>query len=303
MIEVDGDGDRSTLFANVGALFPEVPEEWGQVTHPARVFSGDLRIKIRRRFGSLTASSDLARLQSPHRQGVALRPYESGDSLRTLSRSHLLKRDEAWTRTDWAEGRQRCGIVLHGYPALAFRAPESEVNKGQVALAAAGLIELAHDGLGHGVAVKCIDYPDLDRGLMGLGSWLRRCDYLYVLTDLLFDSTSVAASGERLLNALIGTGKRRVFVGVVRDRLETPDGNRLVREGWELEPFEQLGNTFEVVYSGEEYGENLRRQLQSLRDAADRWAFSVATLSGSHRVDDFMAQVRRFLHHDARNRV
>lgn len=299
--------DGGPLFNDVAHVFPGTVDAWSALRHPAQALRGEMRIALRRRFGGVTAASDLTRLQSPSRLGVALRPYESGDPFRALSRAHLLRRDEYWIRTDFAEGRQACGILFHGYESMEFRSETASVCKGQTALCGAAMVELAHDALGHSVSFRTTSGAELDDALASWTAGLRKLDFLYVFTDALFDPSSPDAAVEKLRRAIANLPIPRVAVCIVRDPLELPSDTELTLEGYDLAPFREKGEGApggELRYSGQEYRRNLERQLNGLAAASREQRFSLNVLSCTDRVMDFVETLENFLRNDAtRNRV
>ncbi len=233
--------------------------------HPAQALPFQVRAKLRTLFGGLFSSTDRARRRAPTRTGIATRPFEAGDPFSALSMPHLIKKGEWETRVDSAPGRQRATIIFHGYEKLLYSSPQSLVNKAQLALGVAAIIEAAHDSLAQPCELIFISENNLPHAIAVHAPKLRRAQYTYIITDLLFDESGIFNSGEKLLAALTNGGIKHPVVAVVRDVYETTQTNPLEKLSVELLPYKNsTNNSLNSLYSGPFYINNLREQFSHL---------------------------------------
>jgi hypothetical protein len=246
-------------------VFPDNPEDWP----PAKLSSAlpfPLRAKVKARFGSILAASDMARLKAASRLGVALRPFEPGDGLSTLSRSHLLRTGEVLTRVDFAPGRQKAGVIFHGYEDMRFRSSIQQPNKGQIALGVSAFLEAAHGSLSHEFQMLCFKSQELGKNIKELKKTIRGWNFCYIITDLFFDKVGLEASGTQLMNALTEIGVSKPLVFLARDPEEWPQASVPLSQQRLLKPF-AVGEEDPFFYSGKEYVENLRLQFKLFNES------------------------------------
>ncbi len=282
------------LLFELAKLFPARPEMW-DLQKPSKAVAAGIHAHVRRRFGTLQTASDKARVKEPTRLGIALRNYEPGDPLRALSRSHLIRSNELVTRTDFAAGRRSCGIVFHAYENMPFAAADSVANKGQIALAVSALVEAVYESLAQACVFRVARERDLGPVLSALGTSGSRPDELFVITDLLFLSSSREASARSLMEGIVSGGFSRACVFVVRDPLEHPSENKLSKRSAALRPFDAQDLSFDVLYSGEEYQRNLRHQLEHLRFEARRVGVDAHFVTGRTSLESVLNSVAEFV--------
>jgi hypothetical protein len=290
-----------TLF-DLARLFPGSPQEW-DVAHPAKAVVAGIRAHVRRQFGTLQTAADKARVKEPTRLGVALRPYEPGDPLRALSRSHLIRTNELVTRTDYAVGRRTCAILFHAYENMHFQSPDAPANKGQVALALSALVEAVYESLAQTCLFRVVREKNLGDVVAHLGAGAKRPDDLIVVTDLLFWPHAMEASARGLLEGVVRGGFHRVCVFVVRDVFEHPVQNPLAKKSAALLPFasstrgvtERGDASLEALYSGASYQENLKSQLDDFRQEANRFGVRVHVVTGENSMESVLGVVGGFV--------
>lgn len=268
-----------------------------ETTDPARALNTSLRVRVRRSFGGILAAADMARVKSPQRLGISLRPYEVGDPMRTMSRAHLLKTGELMTRTDFSPGRQNCGVIFHGYENQEFKGLESLANKGQVGLSVAALIQTFHEYLSHSFDFVCLEDKDLGKALKLLSRRSSSWDYTYVISDFLFDSSSPTASADAFYEGMVSMGFKRGAAFVVRDPLEALWNNRLFDRSASLIPYmmdspnDSLEEGADYLYSGREYGRHLKEQLDDFSSRAQKYGISTNVFDGRASVESVLARI------------
>jgi hypothetical protein len=283
------------MLFDLAKRFPEDPAAW-DITQPVRAIGKDLRIHIRRRFGTLQTAHDLARPRSPDRLGISVRPYEAGDPIRAVSASHLFKTDNLQTRTDFAPGRRSALVLLHLYENMRFLSNDSPAAKGRVALAVAGLIQAVHESLGQSCRVLPIQSWELDTALVNSTAQYRRANELYIISDLLFDNSSREAAVRRLRTSCLESKFANGYLVVVRDALEHPDENRLGEKSANLKPYAETWSAdHPELFSGLQYGENLRHQRAETAALADEMGLRFSLVSGSSAIEQMLGEIGSFI--------
>lgn len=264
--------------------------------HPAQALPFQVRAKLRALFGGLFSSTDRARRRAPTRTGIATRPFEAGDPFSALSMPHLIKKGEWETRVDSAPGRQRATILFHGYEKLLYSSPHSSINKSQLALGVAAIIEAAHDSLAQPCELIFISDSNLPQAISVHAPKLRRAQFTYIITDLLFDESGIFNSGEHLMAALNNGGIKNPVVAVVRDAYETPQANPLEKLSVELLPYKKTtSNTLSSLYSGPFYLNNLREQFAHLRETIKTTRGTALLIDTDSELDTLVEQLTQLL--------
>lgn len=284
----------SALLYSLAKLFPASQEQW-DIQRPSKAVVASVRAHVRRRFGTIQASSDKARVKEPTRLGIALRPYEPGDPLRALSRMHLIRTNELVTRTDYAAGRRSCAILFHAYNNMVFSSADAAANKGQVALAVSALAEVVYESLAQACYFRLVREPDLGSVIAALGHSGGRTHDLVLVTDALFFSNTREATAMSLVEGVVKGGFSRVCVFVVRDPLEHPLDNKLSKRSAALRSFGNEDVAEEPLYSGEEYERNLRRQLEHLRTELLKVGAEIHVVTGRTAMEFVLDSVVNFV--------
>ncbi|MBM3381613.1 MAG: hypothetical protein FJY29_04140 [Betaproteobacteria bacterium] len=264
------------------------------LAHPGRALPLELRAKLRMQRGWLQASLDSNIQRSANRSGLGLRPYTAGDSLRALSARHLFLQEELLTRTDVSPGRFHVSVLVHCYGNMEFRSAQASASKMQAAWAVAGLLENLHNQQAQKVEIVALRGRNLGEALLQQAARLRRSHFCYVITDMLFDPTSVSASTEELSAALKHVRMARGMVVVVRDAWESPDitSSEILRSGDTIAfaaPNTNPGNTpqdGQDFHGGLAYLENINTQLRQLERELNMRNWNSMWLTPEHEVSD-----------------
>lgn len=275
---------------DLAALLPADPALWPEAD-PSRAFPYDFRATLGTKLAGLFAAADRARPKAALRLGISTRTYEPGDAFKDLSLQHLARLGEYHTRIDNAPGRSTAVIVLHLYSNMTYKSAESAANKGQHALALAGLLSVLHAGALHGVRIlKCFE-PDLPAFLASWAAECQRARWLWVATDALFRSDRSDGGASLLVESLEASPHRTSSLLVVRDTKElpqtqthlgpqtqrpTPPGS--LQPSMELQPYSPGGahptlGEKAARFSGEAYENALAMQLDHIRDLSARHGF------------------------------
>lgn len=243
-------------------VFPSARENW-IVPHPGRALPVHVRAKLRASFGSLFSASDLARLKTPSRLGIALRPYESGDALKTLSLQHYVRTQELATRIDTASGRATAGIVFHAYENMEFSSSNLG-NKAQLGLVLSAVLEVLHEAHLHHVEVLFVTERDFQVGLKKISQKIARWNFRYLISDFLYFENKEDALKPQIAQALQELGLSSSHVFIIRDLLEQPQNNQLSDVSDALIPFGESDHTTNQFFSGENFVKNLQNQLMHI---------------------------------------
>jgi hypothetical protein len=282
------------LLFDLAKLFPESPNQW-DLSRPSKAVSAGLRAHVRRRFGSLQTAADVARIKEPTRLGVALRGYEPGDPLRALSRTHLVRTNELFVRTDYSAGRRSCLVFFHAYENMAFASAGSEANKGQIALAVSAVVEAIYESLAQSCVVRVVRERGIADVISAVGKSGSRPDDVVVVTDMLFLTAATQASTRALLESFVQGGFRRACLFVVRDILEHPSENKLGKQSVALRPFWSEEANAEPLFSGVEYEQNLVRQLEDLHREGRKLGVEVHVVTGRTHLESLIDNVGSFV--------
>jgi hypothetical protein len=270
----------------LASLLPDDPASWPEAD-PCRAFPSALRARLGARLAGMFAAADRARPRAAWRLGVSTRAYEPGDAFKDLSLPLLARLGEYHTRVDHAPGRSLAVIVLHLYGNMTYRGRPGGVNKGQQALALAGLLALIHAGALHGTRVlRCFD-ADLGAFLLAREDDLRRARWLWVITDGLHSPEAPDGGLSALAQPLSPRANLNSSLLLVRDEDELPSSLLGLlgeaRDGGEhvaaLRPYLKAttGGAGEAKaasrFSGEGYERSLEAQLEVARAMANERGF------------------------------
>ena len=295
---------------------------------PASVFPFELSRGFKQRIAGLFAANDRTRLRSPNKSGPSTRPYEGGDALKDLSRAHLFRLDELHTRVDSSPGRQRATVVLHLGPNMEFGSGSfsSTANKGQIALAAAGMLQLVHEGASHDVSFLAHFSPSLGDFLSSIEHLLEKSQWLWVVSDVLEvpSQGNTFASNQRtspshghsnvapqvkierdggaanLLPFLATNMRRKCGLILVRDALELPlqttESTALLTPFQGRQPRIPNSNKEEAnlggnLFSGVTYLQNLTTQLDLLETLARKANTALVLAHNEVPVEELMREV------------
>lgn len=271
---------------NICSLFPNSLEQW-PVPHASAALPFFIRARIREAFGGVLAASDLNRKTSPQRFGIAVRPFEQGDPISTLSRSHLVKSQQLFTKIDVSQGRQCAVVLLHAYENMLFASKPGGVSKGQLALGLGAVVQETHQSLAHAFSVHAIRSPNFYEGVLPLLGLLKKAHAVYIVSDLLFDSSALHASCRQVEHFLTHLPLKKVNFFVVRDLLEVVSPENSAQGVVQMFPYgsrdEKVGN-----YSDALYFENLRAQLEEFTKKMEMQAHAVRLVTAQDDVNDFI---------------
>ncbi|MCA2961076.1 MAG: DUF58 domain-containing protein [Silvanigrellales bacterium] len=281
----------------LASLLPADPALWPEAD-PSRAFPYDFRATLGTKLAGLFSAADRARPRAAWRLGVSTRAYEPGDAFKDLSLQHLARLGEYHTRIDNAPGRSTAVIVLHLYSNMVYKSAGTVANKGQQALALAGLLSVLHLGALHGVRIlKCFE-ADLPAFLAARASELQRARWLWVATDALFRSDRSDGGAALLSEFLSARPNLTSSLLVVRDARELPRqsvwgqadsnvtaGGQEPPPSAQLNPYPPSGAFTPERFSGETYESALASQLEGIRDTALRQGFGWLATSPSRSVE------------------
>ncbi|NBW83589.1 DUF58 domain-containing protein, partial [bacterium] len=262
------------------------------VRNPGAAIPATIRCKLRSMRGHLQAALDYHPQRSPNRLGLGLRPYEAGDPLRSVSLRHWLLQDQFLTRTDVSSGRFHVSIIVHSYANMNFRSAEELPTKNQLAWVVAGLLQNLHEQNAQKVDVMIVHDADLGQQMSRLAARIRRSHFCYVVSDALFNSSAIEASGRDLAAAINLLRIRRGMAIVVRDPLESPTSlqdNEIQTLAF-LPPetkkiLDSASTQNSQWHSGPGYVANLRIQLEDLGLRLQNVGWSVLSTQVDEEVD------------------
>lgn len=277
---------------NICSIFPNSLAQW-PVAHASAALPFFIRARIREAFGGVLAASDLNRKTSPQRFGIAVRPFEQGDPISTLSRSHLVKSQQLFTKTDVSQGRQRAIVLMHAYENMLFASQPGGVSKGQLAHGLSAVVQEVHQSLAHAFSVHAIRSANFYEGLQPFMSLLKQAHAVYIITDLLFDTSSVQASCQQVESVLKYTKCKNINFFLVRDVLELASPQNSAQGVVQMFPYgtsaEKEGNYSDAVYVA-----NLRTQILEFKEKMQGQAHTVRVVTAQDDVNDFI----QFLLHE-----
>lgn len=246
-------------FENICSVFPEEEKSW-PCPHPSSALPFFIRTYLRQQFGGIFAANDLYKRNSPSRLGIATRPFEKGDPISTLSKNHFIKSQELLTRVDFGSGRQKALIIFHSYPNMSYHSELSQINKGQLANGVIAILEEVHKCVAHSFNISKVTNHDLFEGCKLLNKNFQNSDYVYFISDLLFDPTDTWAAAHKAIEITKHFHIKKAIFIIVRDPMEYPENQIDVEE---LSPWDQdkkLKKSF--YFSGNTYHKNIHEQIK-----------------------------------------
>lgn len=169
---------------------------------------------------------------------------------------------------------------------MEYKSKTSPANKGQVALAVAGLIECMHRSLGHSWEWHFTNSFSLENLLIAAMKKRVLFHYLYIVTDLFFDTSSKEAAIRTLFEELLDISCAKTRVLVVRDPAESPFESELSGKSSQLFPFVNKDETMsKIFYSGELYRENLRESYNLLDYLMQKMQWKSQLFTGNSLLD------------------
>jgi hypothetical protein len=277
--------------AELCTAFPQTADTQ-MVRNPGAAIPATIRCKLRAMRGHLQAALDYHPQRSPNRLGLGLRPYESGDPLRSVSMRHWLLQDQFLTRTDVSPGRFHICIIVHSYSNMNFRSSEQLPTKNQLAWVVAGLLQNLHEQSAQKVDVMVVHDADLGEQMSRLAARIRRSQFCYIVSDALFNSSSSDASARDIAAAINLLRIRRGMAIVVRDPMESPEAMQdNENQALAFMPPENK-NILDSAsaqksqwHSGPGYVANLKTQLEDLGQRLQNVGWSILSTNVEEEVD------------------
>jgi len=275
----------------IAVNYPANKEEWERLHSPVYVLGSALRAKINKSFGGLISALDFNKLKNYDTLGVFLRPYMPGDSLKALDLAYYLKTNNLQTRIDWQAGQQKILILVHIYDNMSFKANDYEVNKGQLALCLAGIITSFHENLIQNVEIEYIKEDYIEKQINNIRKKIKNVQHLYIITDLLYNSSSSNASADDLLGVLKNIYIKNCSLCIVRDPLEMPNNLNNKVKGRAFTSFideTNFKNQTISYYSGQEYTENLEQQYDYINKQMKHFGYKSKIFCGNTKVEELL---------------
>ncbi|WP_338637577.1 hypothetical protein [Spirobacillus cienkowskii] len=250
-------------FESLCEVFPKDEKLW-PCQKPSRALPIFLKSYLRQKFGGFFSANDLFKKHSPSRIGITSRNFEDGDPISTISKQHFMKTDEVITRIDYSYGRQKAIGIFHVYQNMTYQSESSSINKGQLGNGVMGVLEEIHTSLSQSFHIIKANKPDLLESCKPIEWYLKNADYIYFLTDFLFDSSDVISSVEKALEIIkLFKIKKSIFL-IIRDPEEFPDKKNIIEELYPWKEEKNLKHTF--CFSGENYVNNIYYQINYFKE-------------------------------------
>lgn len=273
------------IFETIARVFPKEEKYWPCMA-PAKALPIFLRAFMREKFGGVFAANDIFKRNTPSRMGISIKPFEIGDPIATVSRNHFIKTTELLTKVDYAAGRQKVVVIFHNYSNMTYQSEHTTTNKGQLANTVLGILEEAHKGQSHYFKVLAVTDSDLFVGCELYKKDLQHSEYVYFITDLLFDNAdhfAAANTAVKILNTF--HIKKAIFI-VTRDPLEYTDIKNNIEE---LVPWTKKSDSAKYhFFSGEEYLKNLSSQINFLKSIISQNNHLIKIVTANDHVLDFI---------------
>ncbi|WP_186643861.1 hypothetical protein [Fluviispira vulneris] len=255
-------------FEKICSVFPSEKKYW-PCQQPSRALPFYIRAHLRNLFGGVFSANDLNRRNLPSRLGITIKPFEKGDPISAISKNHFIKTQNLLTRTDYGQGRQRVVVLFHCYDNMLYQSEKTLINKGQLAIGITAILEEAHRSLAHSFDIFPIYDNDLFSGALLHNKRLISADYIYIITDLLFDATEPFAAAENALQLINYMHLKQCVFFITRDPLEYPIKDNINSTIEELIPWEKNDSSKSTYYfSGSEYQINSRNQINYFKNKA-----------------------------------
>lgn len=252
------------LLEEIAFLFPNQISKW-PLAQPAKALPFYLRTFLRNSVAKKISANDFNKKYFPHRLGVLTRNFQTGDPLKTLSRSHLLRLNSFVTKMDVSPGRKKILILFHCYHNMTYHSHFSKANKGQLAHAICAVIQQIHTGLSQNLSIKALCERDFFGGCKQLQAEIKGYEKIYFLSDFLFNSESIDACAQEILKTITYFNLKKSVFFILRDPLECPDSLTSYKTDellpWDEEKVEQKNR-----YSDAYYAENLKRQVSEIQE-------------------------------------
>jgi hypothetical protein len=250
------------------------------------------KASVQQRFGGAFAANDVHSRTTPRRDGVWTRRFQAGDPFHSLSKTHLMKTNEFLTRVDDSAGRQRAVVVFHSYVNLLYQSWSCKINKGQLANGVVGILEQAHRSVTHFFKVLSFQTNNLFAECHFFSKDLRSADYVYFITDLLFDSCDMFAAAQQACDVIEHFHFKKVIFIIVRDPFELPlfkQESVAMDSCDELIPWQESPHGQKIKhFSGEVYFENLRQQIDFFTKKVEEKHHLVTVLNAWDKVIPFV---------------
>ncbi|KAB8033766.1 hypothetical protein [Fluviispira multicolorata] len=255
-------------FENICSVFPSEEKYW-PCQHPSRALPFYIRAHLRNLFGGVFSANDLNKRNLPSRLGITIKPFEKGDPISSISKNHFIKTQNLLTRVDYGHGRQRVVVLFHCYENMLYHSEKTTINKGQLAIGITAILEEAHRSLAHSYDIFAVKEKDLFAGALLHNKSLRVADHIYIVTDLLYDSTEPFAAAENSLKLINYLHLKQCVFFITRDPLEYPIINNDSSQIEELIPWENKDISKNSHYfSGNTYQINSQNQIKYFQDKA-----------------------------------
>lgn len=246
-------------FETICEVFPKEEKYW-PCLHPSSALPFFIKSYLRQHFGGIFAANDIYKRNFPNRLGTSTRPFEIGDPISTISKNHFVKTQELLTRIDYSTGRQRAVIIFHSYPNMTYQSELSNINKGQLSNGVVAILEEIHKCLGHSIQIMKFSNDNFFEEFTSIIKKIKNSEYIYFISDLLFDSSNTFASPDRVFEVINYFHIKKIIFIIVRDPMEYPNTETDIEE---LSPLINNKYIFKNTYfSGKDYYKNIHIQLE-----------------------------------------
>ena len=220
----------SVLFSNEISHWP--------IANPSKALPFYMKAFIKNSVGKTILSQDVSHKYEPNRMGIWTRQFQTGDPLKTISLSHLIRFNLFITKMEKAPGRENILVLFHRYENMTYLSQNSTSNKGQVANAICAILEQVHLNLGQKFTIKTLDGPHFFKSCQKILHSNHSFDKIYFISDFLFNSNSITSASEELEKTIKYFNiKKNTFI-FVRDQSEITTENR-TSNNFELSPWDQ----------------------------------------------------------------
>lgn len=261
-------------------LASHYPKSVHNISSLALGLPNQVRISLAQNFGHIAAALDHHHSKSSSRMGIELRDYQPGDKLQAVSVQNWLRTNRLESRIQESPGRQFILVALHLYENMNFES--QNINKVQVALACAALIERLHLNHSHSVSFVVFSDANIEHAVAHKPA-LERYQDVYILSDFLHRNPEEGLDIESL-NTIATRTKTHLIA--VRDPLEWTEASL---PEFDLHPYRVGGAEFDAATTtfGDSYREKLKQHFLQMREQASERKIDLTLMTGTNTIETF----------------
>jgi hypothetical protein len=227
---------------------------------PSKIIPLFIKTFIKNSWGKKFSVNDYHKKFYPSKFELSTRKFQMGDPLNTMSRQALLRQNTLQTKLDWQTGRKNILILFHVYENMTYQSEHSSVNKGQIANAVSGLLELIHIQRGQKVTIKKLNGTHFANELKMHAHEINQYNEIYILSDFLFNIEDKDITDIEIKECLKYLNLKNIYFLLIRDSEEIePEINKTEKmESW------INSNDKKYKYNSNKYKKNITNQIKQL---------------------------------------